>query len=353
VIVFEARRSASLASSQRSFSMSFRFLAVGRVIAGVIAGIVYVANAWGQAKLAVDAGVYPARPVRVVVPYAPGGSSDAVARILSQKLTETLGQQFVIDNRPGAAGSLGREVVVRANADGYTLLVGDSPHTINVHVLKHVPYDPIKDFTPITLIAMAPQVFVVTPTFNAKTLKEFIAVAQEKPGQINYGSGGNGAVTHLTGELFKLAAKVNLQHVPYRSISLAMTDVIGGQMQSAFPTIPGAVPHVKAGRLRALAVSSQKRASALSDVPTFREQNVDVLVSNWFGLFGPASLPSALVGRLHKATLDVLASPDGLSKFASLSLDISTTTPAEFQAFLVKELKQWGQVVKAAGIKAE
>lgn len=309
--------------------------------------------AWSQERAAADAAAYPARPVRVVVPYAPGGSSDAVARILSQKLTENLGQQFVIDNRPGAAGSLGREVVVKAAADGYTLLVGDSPHTINVHVLKHVPYDPIRDFTAITLIAMAPQVFVVHPGFPARTLREFVAVATEKPGQINYGSGGNGAVTHMTGELFKLAAKVNLQHVPYRSISLAMTDVIGGQMQSAFPTIPGAVPHVKAGRLRALAVSSGKRASALPDVPTFREQNVDVLVSNWFGLFAPARLPAALVSRLHKATLDAVGSPDAQSRFSSLSLDLATTTPAEFERFLVKELQQWGQVVKAAGIKAE
>lgn len=337
------------------FTTRGRCSPVGRVVtrAGLVAGALCAAGAWAQVKPAADAGGYPARPVRVVVPYAPGGSSDAVARILSQKLTESLGQQFVIDNRPGAAGSLGREVVVRANADGYTLLVGDSPHTINVHVLKHVPYDPIKDFTPITLVAMAPQVFVVHPNFSAKTLKEFIAIAQEKPGQINYGSGGNGAVTHLTGELFKLAAKVNLQHVPYRSISLAMTDVIGGQMQSAFPTIPGAVPHVRAGRLRALAVSSQKRASTLPDVPTFREQGVDVLVSNWFGLFGPAKLPPALVSRLHKATLDVLGSQDGQARFANLSLEISTTSPAEFEKFLVKELQQWGQVVKSAGIKAE
>jgi tripartite-type tricarboxylate transporter receptor subunit TctC len=287
------------------------------------------------------------------VPYAPGGSSDAVARILSQKLTESLGQQFVIDNRPGAAGSLGREVVVRAAPDGHTLLVGDSPHTINVHVLKHVPYDPIRDFTAITRIATAPQVFVVNPNFPAKTLKDFIAVAREKPGQINYGSGGTGAVTHLTGELFKLAAKVNIVHVPYRSISIASADVIGGQITAAFPTIPGAVPHVRANRLRALAVSSVKRAPALPDVPTFREQGVDVLVSNWFGLFGPAGLPAPIVAALNKATHEALQSADGQKRFANLSLDIATTTPEEFQRFLVSELKQWGEVVKAAGVRAE
>ena len=317
----------------------------------LLAGVLAAPGGIAQVPPATDS--YPARPVRVVVPYAPGGSSDAVARILSQKLAEQLGQQFVIDNRPGAAGSLGRELVARSNPDGYTLLVGDSPHTINVHVLRHVPYDPIRDFTPVTLIATAPQVMVVNPSFAAKTLKDFIALARSQPGRINYGSGGSGAVTHLTGELFKLAAKVDLQHVPYRSIALATTDVISGQMNAAFPTIPGAVPHVRSGRLRALAVSSVKRASALADVPTFRESGVDVLVSNWFGVFGPAKLPPAILNRLHKSVLEALHSADGQSRFANLSLDISTTTPAEFEKFLLRELKQWGEVVKAAGVTAE
>jgi len=322
------------------------------IVAALLASLGSVAGAQAQTKPAPDA-AYPVRPVRIIVPYAPGGSSDAVARILSQKLSELLGQQFVIDNRPGASGSLGRELVMRASADGYTLLVGDSPHTINVHVLKHVPYDPIRDFTPVTLVATAPQVLVVNPNLAAKTLKDFIALAQAQPGQINYGSGGSGAITHMTGELFKLAAKVNIQHVPYRSIALATTDVISGQMNAAFPTIPGAVPHVRSGRLRALAVSSAKRAIALPDVPSFRESGVDVLVSNWFGVFGPAKLPEPVLGRLHRATLDALGSADAQAKFANLSLDIATTTPAEFEKFLLRELQQWGQVVKAAGIKAE
>ena len=324
-----------------------------RLVATALVWAAAMPLAGAQGKSANEALAYPVRPVRVIVPYAPGGSSDAVARILSQKLAELLGQQFVIDNRPGAAGSLGRELVVRANADGYTLLVGDSPHTINVHVLRHVPYDPIRDFTPVTLVATAPQVLVVNPNFAAKTLKDFIALAAAQPGKINYGSGGSGAITHMTGELFKLAAKVNLQHVPYRSIALATTDVISGQMNAAFPTIPGAVPHVRAGRLRALAVSSAKRASVLPDVPTFREGGVDVLVSNWFGVFGPAKLPGPVLSRLHKAVLDALAAPDAQARFANLSLDIATMTSPEFEKFLIRELQQWGQVVKAAGIKPE
>jgi tripartite-type tricarboxylate transporter receptor subunit TctC len=297
---------------------------------------------------------YPVRPVRIIVPYSPGGSSDAVARILSQKLGETLGQQFVIDNRPGAAGSLGREIVAKATPDGYTLLIGDSPHTINVHVLRHVPYDPIKDFTPITLIATAPQVLVINPGVPAQTLKEFIALASAQPGKLNYGSGGTGSITHLTGELFKLAARVDILHVPYKSIAIAQTDVIGGQMQAAFPTMPGATPHVKSGRLRGLGVTAAQRAAALPDVPTFEENGLSgMIVTNWFGIFAPARLPQQQLTRLHKAVLDALQAPDVRTKFANLSLEITTTSPREFEAHLKSELEKWGKVVKAAGIKPE
>ncbi len=297
---------------------------------------------------------YPVRPVRVIVPYLPGGSSDAVARILGQKLADTLGQQFVIDNRAGAAGSLGREIVAKASPDGYTLLVGDSPHTINVHVLRHVPYDPIRDFAPITLLATTPQVLVINPGFPARTLKDFIAAASVQPGKLNYGSGGSGAVTHLTGEIFKLAARVNIVHVPYKSIALASADVMGGQVQAAFPSIPGVVPHVRAGRLRALAITSTKRSGALPDVPTFEESGVaGMIVTNWFGVFAPARLPNEILARLHKAIVDAMQAPDVRAKFGNLSLDITTTTPQEFETHLKSELEKWGKVVKAAGIKPD
>jgi tripartite-type tricarboxylate transporter receptor subunit TctC len=307
-----------------------------------------------QTRAKESAATYPVRPVRVVVPYSPGGSSDAVARILSAKLSESLGQQFIIDNRPGASGSLGRELVAKATPDGYTLLVGDSPHTINVHVLRHVPYDPIRDFTPITLLATAPQVFVLNPAFPAKTLKELIAAAKAQPGKLNYGSGGSGSITHLTGELFKLAAHVDIVHVPYKSIAIAMTDVIGGQIPIAFPTMPGAVPHVRAGRLRALAISSPKRSSVLAEVPTFDESGVSgMVVTNWFGVFAPARLPQERVTKLHRSVVDIMHSPDGRAKFTALSLDIAATTPQAFEEHLKAELEKWGKVVKAAGIKLE
>jgi tripartite-type tricarboxylate transporter receptor subunit TctC len=300
------------------------------------------------------AATYPVRPVRVVVPYSPGGSSDAVARILSAKLSETLGQQFVIDNRPGAAGSLGREIVAKASPVGYTLLIGDSPHTINVHVLRHVPYDPIRDFTPISLLASAPQVMVLDPRFPAKDLKELIAAAAAQPGKLNYGSGGSGSITHLTGELFKLAAHVNIVHVPYKSIAIAMRDVIGGQIPLAFPTMPGAVPHIRAGRLRGLAITSARRSHALPDVPTFEESGVSgMLVNNWFGAFGPARLPPAIVTKLNRSLVDAMHSADGKARFAALSLDILATSPEEFDRFVRAELGKWGKVVKAAGIQRE
>jgi tripartite-type tricarboxylate transporter receptor subunit TctC len=217
-----------------------------------------------------------------------------------------------------------------------------------------VPYDPINDFTPITLIATAPQSFVVNPGFAAKTVKEFIAAARAQPGRLNYGSGGSGAVTHMTGELFKLATGVDIVHVPYKSIALASADVIAGQIQAAFPTAPGIVGHVKAGRLRALAITTLKRSGALPEVPTFEESGVPgMTVSNWFGIFAPAKLPKDVLAKLHKSILDAMQAPDVRAKFGNLSLDITTMTPGEFDAHLRSELARWGKVVKAAGIKAE
>lgn len=297
---------------------------------------------------------YPLRPVRVIIPYSPGGSSDAVGRIVGQRLGENLKQQFVIDNRPGAAGSLGREIVAKAAPDGYTLLIGDAPHTINVHVLKHVPYDPIKDFTAITLLASAPQALVLHPGLPYQNVKEFVAAATAQPGKFNYCSGGSGAITHLAGELFKLATRVNLVHIPYKSIGIATSDVLGGQMHAAFPTLPGVVTHARAGRLRALGISSAKRSPALPDVPTFEENNISgMIVSNWFGAFAPARLPADVLAVLHKAVLDAMHAPDVRAKLGNLSLDINTMKPAEFDTFLKQELEKWGKVVKAAGIKAD
>ena len=297
---------------------------------------------------------YPQRPVRIIIPYSPGGSSDAVGRVISQKLTDLFKQQFVIDNRPGASGSLGREIVVKANPDGYTLLIGDSPHTINVHILKHIPYDPIKDFTPITLLASAPQALVIFPGLPYQNVKEFIAAATAQPGKFNFGSGGSGSITHMAGELFTLATHVKLTHVPYKSIGIATSDVLGGQMHAAFPTLPGIVGHVKVARLRALGVSSSKRSGALPETPTFEENGISgMIVNNWFGFFAPAHLPLNLNKQIHQTIIEAMQSNDVKERLGKLSLDITTTSGKEFEQFLKQELEKWGKVVKAAGIKAE
>lgn len=317
-----------------------------------------VAGTFGQALAQSRAGdtalAYPVRPVRVIVPYSPGGSMDGVARILSARFPELLGQPMLIENRPGVAGVLGGELVAKSVPDGYTLLIDGSPLAINPHVLKEVRFDPLRDLTPISLLANAPNVLVVNPQFPARSVRELVASATLAPGSLTYGSGGAGTITHLTGELFKLAARVDLLHVPYKSIANATTDVLGGQIPMAFPVMPGVAPHIRAGRLRALAISSDRRSGALPDVATFVELGFQgVVVGNWFGLLGPARLPREIVGRLNKLAGDVVRSPEGQGTFASLGFDIIASTPEVFERQLRFDVDKWAGVVKAAGIKPE
>lgn len=325
-----------------------------------LAVLMAVAVSWGggkvcaQARSGDGASAYPVRPVRVIVPYSPGGSMDGVARILSAKFPELLGQPMLIENRPGVAGALGGEMVAKAAPDGYTLLIDGSPLAINPHVLKEVRLDPVRDLTSISLLANAPNVLVVNPQFPARSVRELVASASQSPGKLNYGSGGAGTITHLTGELFKLAARVDLSHVPYKSIANATTDVLGGQIPMAFPVMPGVVPHIRAGRLRALAISSERRSAALPDVATFQELGFQgVIVGNWFGLLGPARLPRDIVGRLNRLAVGVVRSPEGQSTFAGLGFDIIASTPEEFDRQLRSDLEKWAGVVKAAGIRPE
>ena len=313
----------------------------------LLASLSLGSSAFGQA--------YPTRTITILTPFAAGSVTDAAARVVAQTLQESLGQSVVVENRAGAGGLLAAQAVARASNDGYTLLLTtNSTHSVVYGLYKNVPYDPIKDFTPISLLATAPQVLVINPALPAQTLSDFIAAARAQPGKLNYGSGGSGSITHLTGELFKLAARVDIVHIPYKSIALATTDVIGGQMQAAFPTIPGAAPHARSGRLRALAITSAKRSTALPEVPTFDESAVTgMIVTNWFGIFAPARLPKQTLGRLHKAVIDAMNAPDVRTRFANLALDITAGSPQEFETHLKSELERWGKVVKAAGIKPE
>jgi tripartite-type tricarboxylate transporter receptor subunit TctC len=297
--------------------------------------------------------VYPSRPIRLVIPYSPGGASDNIARIVMPRLGEALGQTIVIDNRPGGAGSLGRELVVRAAPDGYTLLSTDAPHAINVH-LRKLPFDSLKDFTMITTTATGSMIMIVYPGFPAKTVKELIAIARAQPGKLNFGSGGTGAITHMTGELFKLAANVDIVHVPYKSIAPAVTDLIGGQIPIAFPGLATVGGHIRAGRVRLLAVAATKRSPAFPDAPTFEEAGVPGMVAaNWYGIMGPARLPRPIVNRLNAELHNAVRMPDVQERFAASGIETLLNSPEEFRAMLVSETARWGTVVKAAGIKPE
>jgi tripartite-type tricarboxylate transporter receptor subunit TctC len=297
---------------------------------------------------------YPTKPVRVVIPYSPGGGSEIVSRIIGQKLAERMGQTFVMDNRPGAASMLGTEIVARANPDGYTIILSDTPHAINPSVFGKVPYDPIKDFTPIAMVASSPLMLVVHPSVAATSVGDFVKLAKAQPGKINLGSGGTGATTHVVGELFKLRAGVDLNHVPYKGTGPALIDVVGGQIQSTFTTTPGAIPHVKAGRLRALGVSTRKRSAGAPDVPTFEESGIrDFEAANWYGFQAPAGLPKPILARLSQEILRAAELPDVRERFIGIALDPTTMPPEPFQKFIASEVRKWSDVVKAAKIKPD
>ncbi|MBC7842028.1 MAG: tripartite tricarboxylate transporter substrate binding protein [Gemmatimonadaceae bacterium] len=303
---------------------------------------------------AVHAQSYPAKPIRMIVPYSPGGGSDAVARLLGQRMTERFGQTVIIDNRAGAASMIGTELVARAAPDGHTLLLTDAPVTINPFVHAKVNYDVLRDFAPVSLAASSPLMLVVHPSVPAQTLQEFIALARAQPGKLSLGSGGNGATTHVVGEMFQQRAGIKLIHVPYKGTGPALADVVAGQIPATFTTTPGAVPFLKAGKLRALAVTTLKRTQGAPEVPTFDEVGIrDVEASNWYGVMAPAGLPKAILTTLNTEIVEAVRAPDLRERLVSLALEPITTTPEEFRTFIAAELKKWAAVVKSANIRAE
>ena len=296
---------------------------------------------------------YPTKPVRVIVPFPPGAINDTVGRLISTHLSERLGKQFVVENRSGAGGVVGTETAANAPKDGYTLLIVSLVNTVNPWLYK-LSYESIKAFAPIAALASSPNVLVVHPDLPAKSLGEFIALAKEKPGQIQYSSGGVGSFQHLGGELFKITAGVNLLHVPFRGGGPAMIDLIGGHTKANFATMPTAAPQVKAGKIRALAVGAAKRQPLLSDVPTFAEAGLPGYeVANWVGLVAPTGTPTAIVDKLHKEIGAILGSPAMQKQLANDGLDAMHMGPGEFGDYMEKELVKWGRVVKEGGIKAE
>ncbi|MCC7081256.1 MAG: tripartite tricarboxylate transporter substrate binding protein [Burkholderiales bacterium] len=295
---------------------------------------------------------YPARPIRLIVPFAPGGGSDFVGRLIGQKLSEQLGQQVVVDNRPGAASLVGTQIAARSAPDGYTLLLADAGFTINIAFFKDPRYDAHKDFEPVSVIAQTPYILVVNPQLPyAKSLKDFIAAARAQPGKLALGSAGSGSGTHMTGELFRLRTGISMTHVPYKSVGPAMADVVAGQIQSTFSTPPTSLPLAKAGRLRILAAAAPKRSPLLPDVPTFAENGLaGIDVSNWYSVMSVGGTPQPVIQRLTTAIHRAIASPDMRERLANAALEAAPNTPDAFRAMVDREIKRWVSVVKDAGI---
>jgi len=293
--------------------------------------------------------------VRVVVPFAPGGSTDIVARITAQKLSERLKTQVVIDNRGGGGGNIGSDLVAKAPPDGHTLLIGTvGSLTINPTLYKRMPYDPQKDLSPIAYFGSTPNILVVHPSLPVKSVRELISFARSKPGQLNYASAGTGGSVHLAGELFKSMAKVDMIHVPYKGSGPALIDLLGGHTQLMFSTMPPALPHAKSGRLRALGMTGVRRSPLVPDLPTIAESGLPGYeITQWWGLLGPAGMSGAIVTRLNSDVNAILQQADVKERFAAEGADTAPNTPQWFAAFMKSETVKWGKVVRASGATAD
>lgn len=297
---------------------------------------------------------YPTRPVKIVVSYAPGGSNDVVARVVAPELQKELGQSFVVENRAGASGMIGADAVAKSPADGYTLFMGAGAHALAPSLYKKLPYDLVKDFAPVSLAATSTYVLVLNPSVPAKTLPELIALLKSKPGQLNYASAGKGTPLHLAAELFKSKTGTDIVHVPYGGDTPALNDLMAGTVQLSFMSVASTAPQIRAGKLRALAVTSAQRSDALPDLPTLSELGVEGYdVGTWWGLLAPAGTPDAIVGKLNAAMRKAVALPEVKQRFAPLGLDPRSDSPAEFAAFIKAEVARYAAIAKIAGIEPE
>ena len=298
---------------------------------------------------------YPSRPIRVIVPFVPGGNVDITARTVAPALGDALGQPVVVENRPGAAGMVGAQAMMSSPADGYTLMMGsNSSLAVAPNLYPSWPYDPIKGIAPISNLAITPFVLVVKLGLPAQSLAEFVKLAKEKPGQLSMASGGNGSSNHLVGELFQMMTGLKLSHVPYKGTGAALVDLAGGQVDLLFDQASSTVPNVRGGKIRALAVASSSRQSALPDTPTFAEAGLrDFEIDNFTGLVGPAGMPADAVARVHAAAVKALATPQVRERFASLGVQPVGDTPEQFGAVIREDLARWSRVIKSAGVKVE
>ena len=297
---------------------------------------------------------YPNRAVKLVVPFPPAGATDIVGRIVAQKLTERLGQSVVVENKPGAGGSIGSDLVAKSAPDGYTLLMAtSSTHSIGP-ALQKLPYDPLKDFAPITHVANVPNVLVVSPVLPVTSVKELIAYAKARPGQLNFASSGVGTIVHLNGELFKMLAGVDLVHVPYKGTALSIPDVANGSVAMLFDSLASVQPHIKAGRVRPLAVNAQRRSALLPEVPTLAEAGMPAFDRyTWFGMFAPAGTPKEIVARVNAEVAAALKAPDLLERFAAAGAEAVGSTPEQFIERIKSDATRWAEVIRAANVKVQ
>ena len=297
---------------------------------------------------------YPARPVRFLVPNPPGGGTDLVARIVSHKVSEKWGVNLVVDNRPGAGGIVAVEVAAKSAPDGYTLLMAHFPLAITVNLVK-VSFDPVRDFAPVTLLATTQNILAVNPSVAAKSVKELVALAKAKPGELRYASGGNGTSMHVSAELFAMMAGITLTHVPYKGAGPALVDLMSGQVQASFVSVPAAAPHIKSGKIRGLAVTGPRRSPLVADLPTLSEAGLRGYGSEqWYGVLAPRRTPGAIVARLNQDFAWALGQPDTRSRLQESGYEIAADTTADgFGSFIRSEIAKWAEVVKKAGIKAE
>ena len=317
--------------------------------------VLLVAGALTALACAVNAQEYPARSVRLIIPFAPGGSNDILGRIVAQRLSETLGQQVVPDNRPGAGGSIGAEVAAKSPPDGYTLLIGHiGTLAVNPTLYPKLGYNPLTDFQPISMIAKVPNIMVVHPSVPARNVKELIALARSKPRALVYGSGGNGGAGHLATEYFKLLAKVDIVHVPYKGTGPAIVDLLAGQTQLVFAGVPGIITQVRANRLRALGVSTTSRLAILPEVPTIAEAGVTGYeATQWYGVLAPTGTPRPITDRLNRELVAALKTKQMQERLVADGSEPFSSTPEEFGAFIKAEIMRWAPVIKAAAIKAD
>ena len=297
---------------------------------------------------------YPSKPIRFISPYAPGGGTDILARLIGQKLSESVGQPVVIDNRPGAGGVIGTDIVAKSPPDGYTIMLASpSPIVVAPHLHRKLPYDPLQDLAPITLISVVPAVLTVHPTLAAKSVKELVAIAKSKPGQLTFSSSGNGGTGHLAGEMLKMMAGVDMVHVPYKGTGPATIAVLGGEVSMSFGNMISVLPHVKAGKLRALAVTTPKRSPVLPDLPAVAESLPGYSAGPWYGVLAPARTPAPVIARLNQEIVKILRTPEVKENMSSEGADPIGSSPSELAAHIKAESARWGQVVRQAKMKID